>query len=160
MKRRRRCGSRLRRFLFPLRDEKPGIEFELWFHVVEVALSILKVHPVYLLTSRSTCGSTWHFTEQSLQMLAFDRSALRSCTTRGQLSFERERGSWVRGDFEDYLFPVISSTPSHTLRTMSTIVSPRASGATIGTLQPKRRVVQADSCAARFAFQPFHEQGQ
>ena len=26
--RRRRCGSRLRRFLFPLRDEKPGVEFE------------------------------------------------------------------------------------------------------------------------------------
>ena len=87
----------------------PGIEFEPGLYVVEVALATLKVHPVYLLTSRSTFGSTRHLTEQSLQMLAFDRSALRSFTTRGQelrrLSFERKRGQWVRGDFEDYLSP-------------------------------------------------------
>ena len=87
MKRRRRCGSRLRRFLFPQRDEKPGIEFEPGLYVFEVALAILKVHPVYLLTWRSTLGATW-------RLIAFNRSALRSCTTRGQelrrLPFERE----------------------------------------------------------------------
>ena len=69
-----------------------------------------------------------------------------------------------------------SSTPSHTLRTMTTIVSPRASGAMIGMLQPKWRAShhagEPCSCAAvkcvtvtpsghqpRFAFQRFYEQG-
>ena len=150
MKRRRRCGSRLRRFLFPLRDEKPGIEFEPGLYVVDVARSDpRKYDPVYLFTSRAIFGSTWRLTKQSVQMLAFDRSASRSFTIRGQelrnLFFEGERQLGTRRLWRITRRPVISSTPSHTVRKMSTIASPRASGAWIGTLQPKRRVVQANT---------------